>query len=45
MKLNRAISGRLTELLKEADDAQCQLSSGSVPKSTISSILRCSMIQ
>ena len=43
MKLNQAISGRLTELLKEKQMTQYQLfiKSG-VPKSTIGNVINCS---
>ena len=43
MKLNQAISGRLTELLKEKQMPQYQLfiKSG-VPKSTIGNVINCS---
>ena len=43
MKLNQAISGRLTELLKEKQMTQDQLfiKSG-VPKSTIGNVINCS---
>ena len=43
MKLNQAISGRLTELLKEKQMTQSQLfiKSG-VPKSTIGNVINCS---
>ena len=43
MKLNQAINGRLTELLKEKQMTQYQLfiKSG-VPKSTIGNVINCS---
>ena len=42
MKLNQAISGRLTELLKEKQMTQYQLFMKSgVPKSTIGNIVNC----
>ena len=45
MKLNQAISGRLTELLKEKQMTQYQLfiKSG-VPKSTIGNVINCSYV-
>ena len=43
MQLNQAVSMRLSELLKEQEMTQYQLSSRSgVPKSTISNIIHCS---
>ena len=42
MKLNRAVSLRIEELLKEHNMTQYQLSSRSgVPKSTISNLMHC----
>ena len=43
MKLNQAISGRLSELLKEKQMTQYQLFMKSgVPKSTIGNVINCS---
>lgn len=43
MKLNQAISERLTQLLKEKDMTQYQLYTKSgVPKSTIGNVINCS---